>query len=49
VIVMMKLKWLFAVVEFVVKVGCRLLWGFLEGICSDHGELCSIVVSVVRV
>ena len=31
------------------EVGHRLLWAIFGGICHDHGERCSIVVSVVRI
>ena len=49
-IVVNRVKWLVAVVAFAVKRsgvgGCL---GILGGVCSDHGEHCSIVMSMVRV
>ena len=29
-------------------IGCRLLWGFLEGVLSGYGKHCSIVVNIIR-
>ena len=49
-VVMRRLKWLVAVVEFVVKssgIGC--CGDFFRRRCENYGEGCSIVGSVVRV